>query len=75
MNDFDRFLDRQLRSMLDPVVATKVPPRWSGRPGVRQQALAREVPIETSALASSPPEAVSVLELVVVPVSIDFPMV
>jgi hypothetical protein len=29
MNDFDRYLEFELRQMLDPVVATKAPRRWS----------------------------------------------
>jgi len=33
MNEFDRFLETQLRRMLDPVVATRPPPR-----GRRQKA-------------------------------------
>ena len=46
MNDFDRFLDLQLRRMLDPVVATPAPPRTSPRPRPRQPILAIEGPIE-----------------------------
>ena len=45
MNDFDRFLDRQLRRMLDPVVATQAPPRRSRPPEARQPILAVEAPI------------------------------
>jgi hypothetical protein len=64
MNDFDKFLDLQLRQMLDPVVATPAPPRGSRRPRVRQPVLAVEASIE---LAS---EAIPVVDPVVVTVPV-----
>jgi hypothetical protein len=64
MNDFDKFLDLQLRQMLDPVVATPAPPRGSRRPRGRQPILAVEASIE---LAS---EAIPVGEPVVVTVPV-----
>jgi hypothetical protein len=48
MNDFDRFLDLQLRRMLDPVVATPAPPRRTPRPRPGQRILAIEGSIERS---------------------------
>jgi hypothetical protein len=64
MNDFDRFLDLQLRLMLDPVVATPAPPRGSRRPRARQPIRAVEAPIEI------PHEAILVVEPVVVAIPI-----
>ncbi|HEV3404988.1 MAG TPA: hypothetical protein VG364_00195 [Candidatus Dormibacteraeota bacterium] len=46
MNDFDRFLDLQLRRMLDPVVATPAPPRRSWRPRPGKPILTVEAPVE-----------------------------
>jgi hypothetical protein len=62
MNDFDKFLELQLRAMLDPVVATPPPPRKSRRPKPRRLILAVEAPIELA------PEAIPV-ETVAVTVS------
>jgi len=46
MNDFDKFLDLQLRHMLDPVVATPAPPRRSRPPKARKPVLAVQASIE-----------------------------
>jgi len=67
MNDFDRFLDLQLRLMLDPVVATPAPPRRSRRPRARQPIRAVETPIEM------PHEAILIVEPAVVTVPIAAP--
>ncbi len=64
MNDFDKFLDLQLRRMLDPVVATPAPPRRSRRPRARQVILAIGAPIEFA------PVAIPVIEPVVVTVQV-----
>jgi len=64
MNDFDRFLDLQLRRMLDPVVATPAPPRRSWRPRVRQPILAVEAPVELAQ------EAITVVEPIVATVPV-----
>lgn len=58
MNDFDRFLETQLRRMLDPVVATRPPTR-----GRRQKA---PEPI----LAVVPPELVPTVEAVPVTIPV-----
>jgi hypothetical protein len=58
MNDFDRFLETQLRRMLDPVVATQPPAR-----GRRQKA---PEPI----LAVEPPEQVPPVEAVPVTIAV-----
>ena len=58
MNDFDRFLETQLRRMLDPVVATLPPTR-----GRRQEA---PEPI----LAVEPPELVLPVEAVPVTIAV-----
>jgi hypothetical protein len=60
MNDFDRFLDLQLRRMLDPVVATPAPPRGSRPPKRRRPILVLEDPIERVADAMSVGEPVVV---------------
>jgi hypothetical protein len=67
MNDFDKFLDRQLRHMLDRVVATPAPPRRTRRPRARQRILAIEASIETGAFA---PQAIPVVEPVVTAVPV-----
>jgi hypothetical protein len=64
MNDFDRFLEIELRHMLGPVTATPAPPlkarrKASGRPPVVVLA-----PIELTV------EAVAVVEPVAVPVPV-----
>ena len=64
MNYFDRFLDLELRHMLDPVVATPAPPRRSRRPRARQPILTIEATIE---LAS---EAIPVVEPAVVAIPV-----
>ena len=64
MNDFDRFLDLQLRHMLDPVVACPPPPRRSRPPRRRQPVLVVEAPIERMA------DAMPALEPVVVTVPV-----
>ena len=63
MNDFDRFLERQLRHMLDPVVATPAPSRRLLRKQTRRPMLTVEVP------AGPAPEAITVADPVVVAVS------
>jgi hypothetical protein len=63
MNDFDKFLDLQLRHMLDPIVATPAPPRRNRRPKAGRLILAVEAPFELA------PEAIPVVEAVVVTVS------
>src|SRR5690349_19668283 len=68
MNDFDKFLDLQLRHMLDPVVATPAPPRRTRRPRARQRILAIEAAsIETGAFA---PQTIPVVEPVVTAVPV-----
>ena len=44
MNDFDQFLELKLGEMLDPVVASKAPPRGSRRRSARRPTLTVEVP-------------------------------
>ena len=46
MNDFDQYLETQLRDMLDPVVATPAPRRAGKRATARRPILAIEAPIE-----------------------------
>jgi hypothetical protein len=58
MDDFDRFLEVELRKMLDPVVATKAP----GRPGRRKAGRS------LLALMAGPLQAIPPAEPVVVPV-------
>jgi hypothetical protein len=58
MNEFDRFLEVELRKMLDPVVATKVP----GRP------VRRKAGRGLQALMAGPFGAIIPAEPVVVPV-------
>jgi hypothetical protein len=60
MNDFDKFLDLQLRRMLDPVVATPAPPRRNRRPKLRQPILAVVAPIELETIAVVEPMVVTV---------------
>ena len=62
MNDFDRFLEMQLRHMLDPVVATPAPSRRLRRKRVSQPILTVEVP------AGPATEAIPLAEPVVVAV-------
>jgi len=64
MNDFDKFLDVQLRHMLDPVVACQPPPRRSRPPRRRQPVLVVEAPIERIA------DAMPALEPVVVTIPV-----
>jgi hypothetical protein len=59
MNDFDRFLDLQLRRMLDPVVGTPAPPRRSWRPRAGQPIVTVEAPVELAH------EAITVVEPIV----------
>lgn len=59
MNDYDRFLETQLRRMLDPVVAT-VPP-------IRR---ARRVAIEPVLVVVDPPELVQTMEAVPVTIAV-----
>ena len=56
MNDFDEYLETELRHMLDPVVATPAPRRTGPRVTVRRPILAVEAPIEVAA------EAIPVVE-------------
>jgi hypothetical protein len=70
MNDFDKFLDLQLRRMLDRVVATPAPPRGSRRPKARKLILAVEASIETGALGAASPQAIPVVEPVVAAVPV-----
>ncbi len=58
MNEFDRFLETQLRRMLDPVVATQPPVR-----GRRQKA-------PELILAVEPPELVLAVEAVPVAIAV-----
>lgn len=60
MNDFDKFLDLELRHMLDPVVATPAPPRRSRPPRARQPILAVEATIELVPQAMPAVEPVAV---------------
>jgi hypothetical protein len=60
MDDFDRFLDLQLRYMLDPVVTTPAPPRRNRRPRLRQPIRAVAAPIELEAIPVVEPVAVTV---------------
>jgi len=64
MDDFDKYLDLQLRRMLDPVVATPAPPRRSPRPRAWQPILGIEAPIERA------PDVIPVVEPVVVTVPV-----
>ena len=59
MNDFDKFLDIQLRNMLDRIVATPAPPRRSRRPKARRLYLA-VAPTQTGAFGAAVPEAIPV---------------
>ena len=68
MNDFDRFLDLQLRHMLDPIVAAPAPRRRSRRPNARRSILVvLETPIEFA------PEAIAAVEPVAVTVRVAAP--
>ena len=60
MNDFDEFLETQLRHMLDPVVATPAPRRSGRRITPRRPILAVEATIELAV------EAIPIVEPVVV---------
>jgi hypothetical protein len=60
MNDFDKFLDLQLRNMLDPVVATPAPPRRNRRPRLRRPIRAVATPIELETISVVEPVAVTV---------------
>jgi hypothetical protein len=57
MNDFDRFLERDLRRMLDPVAAVQPPPR-------------RQLAERTPVLTVVPPAAEPVAEPVAVTISV-----
>jgi hypothetical protein len=70
MDDFDRFLDLQLRRMLDPVVATPAPPRRSRPPKARKPILAVKASIVTGAFGAAVPEAVPAVEPVMVTVPV-----
>jgi hypothetical protein len=61
MNDFDRFLERGLRNMLDPVVAVQPPPRK--RRAERQPVLAIVPP------AAEPPVEPAVVTVPVTPLA------
>lgn len=56
MNDFDRYLERQLRRMLDPVVATPAPRRMGPRVAAGRPILTVAAPIDRAA------EAIPVVE-------------
>jgi hypothetical protein len=60
MNDFDQFLELQLRHMLDPVIATSAPTRRSRRTKVRKPILAVEASIDLAAEATPAVEPVPV---------------
>jgi hypothetical protein len=45
MNDFDKFLELELRHLLDPVVAIVAPARGSRRRRARRPILTVEVPV------------------------------
>jgi hypothetical protein len=53
MNDFDRYLEAQLRRMLDPVVATRPPTRGRGRKAP-EPSLAVEPPALVPAVETVP---------------------
>jgi hypothetical protein len=57
MDEFDRFLETQLRRLLDPVAATRPPSR-----GRRQS--------EPIVLAVEPPEAIPTVEIVPVTIAV-----
>jgi len=58
MNDFDRFLETQLRRMLDPVVDTRPPARGRGHRAPEPS------------LAVKPPELVAAVEAVPVTIAV-----
>lgn len=64
MNDFDRFLEFELRQMLDPVVTSRAPARRRRRKGSNQHPLLVVVraPLDLAA------EMVPAVEPVVIPV-------
>ncbi|HKV88966.1 MAG TPA: hypothetical protein VJT78_13305 [Candidatus Dormibacteraeota bacterium] len=64
MNDFDRFLEIELRQMLDPVTGTPAPPLRGRRRPAKPLLAVMVAPIELAV------EAVTVLEPAVVPVPI-----
>jgi hypothetical protein len=60
MNDFDQFLEIELRHILDPVVATSAPTRRSRRTKARMPILAVEASIDLTADATPAVEPVPV---------------
>lgn len=60
MNDFDEYLETQLRHMLDPVVATPAPRRPGRRITPRRPILAIEAPIDLAVDAIPVVEPVAV---------------
>lgn len=72
MNDFDKFLDLQLRNMLDRIVATPAPPRGRRRPKARRLYLA-VAPTQTGAFGAAVPEAIAVSDHVGVTASVASP--
>ena len=75
MDDFDRFLERQLRNMLDAVVATPAPVRRSRRTGAPQPISAVEAPVVPAASGAAASESISVLKPMAVTAPIAFPLV
>ena len=61
MNDFDQFLELKLGEMLDPIVATKAPPRGSRGRRARRPTLTLEVPaVELAEVITAEPAVVPV---------------
>ena len=62
MNDFDRFLEFELRQMLDPVVASGTPPRRRRRKGANGHPLLTVVkgPLDLAVEAVVEPVAIPV---------------
>jgi hypothetical protein len=58
MNDFDRFLEKELRLMLDAVAATRPPVRKAHKTAA--PVLALEAPIDNPGLGRAPVEAVTI---------------
>ena len=59
MNDFDRFLELELREMLDPVVAVQ-PPRRLGLAEASRRILTLEIPVADYASEAVPVEPAAV---------------
>ena len=60
MNDFDRFLETELKLMLDPVVARRPPARGGQREAITlDQPVLSPVPVETTLVVEAIPVVVS----------------